>query len=465
VSLEALTEAALLGTARSSAPDVSLPGPLAVDGELAPERRLLRQAALLAVMRDAGALPDRVPALPEPAPEERRPPCPPAAAEHLRAILRGPYEAALAEWLEALARTGAVVPPEALRELLDRASADRELALRLERVLSERGRWLAAQREEWEWAAGGDPAELWQTGSRAARLHLLRTLRADHPDVARELLASSWGQEGARDREAFLAELETALGPADEPFLEACLDDRGQGVRATAAVLLSAIPGSALSRRMEARLAPLVGTKLRTLTVELPDGPTDADGLNAKRPGRMGERAWVLWQIVAAAPLAVWKRIDDEPAKLVSRRVADGMGDLLRSAWAEAAARQRDEPWAAALLDREAGDQAVTRRLIAAAPAAGERHVVRLLKKAPGSAAGLVEALPTPWSRVLSEAVAALLTGDQRPAYWAHALGAHGDPALADALSAATDPHVRDAAALLAFRRTMLNTLEETIHA
>jgi hypothetical protein len=306
MSLEALTQAALLGTARSAPPAVELPEALVTAGETAPERRLLRDAALLAVIGEAGELPDRVAALPEPAPDEARPRCPPAAAEHLRAILHGPYEAALGEWLDALARTGAVVPPEALRELLDRASGDRTLALRLERVLSERGRWLAVQHDDWEWAAGGDPAERWETGTRSARLHLLRALRAADPAAARELIASTWAQEGARDRETFLAELETGLSAADEPFLEACLEDRAQGVRALAVGLLSAIPGSALSRRMAERLTPLIGTRLRTLTVELPDEDLGRDGLTAKPPSGMGERAWLLYQIVAAAPLSVW---------------------------------------------------------------------------------------------------------------------------------------------------------------
>jgi hypothetical protein len=464
LSLEALTQAALLGTARSVPPAVELPDALVPREDAAPERRLLRDAALLAVMGQAGELPDRVAALPDPAPDERRPPCPAAAAGHLRAILDGAYEAALGEWLDALARTGAVVPHEALRELLDRASGDRALALRLEPVLPERARWLAAQHEEWVWADGGDPAERWETGARAARLHVLRTLRAADPDAARELLASTWGQESARDREAFLAELEAGLGAADEPFLEACLEDRAGGVRAWATSLLCAIPGSALSRRMAERLAPLVGTRLRTLTVELPDEDLGRDGRTAERPSGMGERAWVLWQIVAAAPLDVWERVDADPAKVLSRRVADGMGDLLRSAWSEAAAGQRNVPWATALLDRGVGDREVLYRLIAVAPEAGERHLTALLEREPHTAAWLVDALPSPWSRMFSQAVAKQLSVEH-PGAWAQALGAHGDPALADALAGATEPHVRDAAALLAFRRTMLSTLEETTHA
>lgn len=447
MSLEALTQAALLGTARNAPPEVELPEALATE-EAAPERRLLRDAALLAVMGEAGELPDRVAALPDPAPDESRPPCPPAAAQHLRAILRGPYEDALPEWLNALAKTGAVVPPEALRELLDR----QWLAPRLERVMSERGRWLAAQHDEWEWAAGGDPAERFETGGRDVRLHVLRTLRADDPAAARELLASTWGQDNARDRETFLAALATRLGPDDEPFLETCLEDRGQGVRAQAAALLSAIPGSALSRRMAERLGPLIGTRLRTLTVELPDEDAGEDWMTARPPSGMGKRAWVLWQIVAAAPLGVWERVDRDPAKLLSRRIADGMGDLLDSAWAEAAARQRDTSWATALLDRGYA----VRELIAVAPQAGERLL------AGGLDTGLLDALPTPWSRAFSETVAKQLSGDHPPVHLAHALGAHGDPAIADRLAGATHPHVRDAAALIAFRRTMLSTLEET---
>ena len=50
----------------------------------------------------------------------------------------------------------------------------------------------------------------------------------------------------------FLDSLRTGLGPQDEPFLEQALADRSRNVRAVAAELLSALPGSALAARMAA---------------------------------------------------------------------------------------------------------------------------------------------------------------------------------------------------------------------
>jgi hypothetical protein len=388
--------------------------------------------------------------------------------EHLRAILRGPYAPALAEWLDGLARTGRVLGPELLRSALDRGSADPEIALRLEGVLPERARWLAAQHGDWDWAAGGDLEERWETGSRQARLHVLRVTRRDDPERARELVASTFDTDAARERQAFLAVLADGLSAADEPLLERALSVRQADVRAQAARLLSGLPGSPLSERMAARLDPLISTtRLRRLAVELPGPITDelrGDGFDAKPPSGTGKQAWVLHQLVAAAPLRVWERLDADPAKLLARRVEDDMAELLRSAWSEAAVRQRDARWAAALLDRGAAPPRVAARLIALAPANGEPYVAALLGTPAGDA--LADALPRPWSRAFTARVAERLDQLLAPGRWAAALGRDGDPALADRLAAA-DPDTlagrrrRDAAGLLAFRRTMFETLQE----
>ena len=74
-------------------------------------------------------------------------------------------------------------------------------------VLGARGRWLARQNPEWASLLPPDTpeavAELWQTGDRATRLLVLRTLRATTPDAGRTLLASTWDQEPPDERVAF----------------------------------------------------------------------------------------------------------------------------------------------------------------------------------------------------------------------------------------------------------------------
>ena len=58
-------------------------------------------------------------------------------------------------------------------------------------------------------------------------------------DAARELIRTGWDTAAAGERTMFLAVLAGQLGPADEPLLEAALDDRSQDVRAWAAYLLA----------------------------------------------------------------------------------------------------------------------------------------------------------------------------------------------------------------------------------
>ena len=293
MSLDALTQAALMGTSRQPAPDVHLPGALpAPPADAGPERRLLRAAAVMRVYRDAGERPARVTALPDPAPGEPRPVCPPAACAHLTVIL-GTYPDLLDEWLAALAAAGMLIPAAHIRALLDLAAGDPQLALALEPVLSERARWLAAQHAPWAWAAGSDPHQRWQTGTRAEREHVLSVCRAGDPQLARELIASTWAEDPARDRETFLRALRPRLDASDEAFLEGALDDRSVAVRRQAAALLSALPASAFAERMRRRAGELVDTGRRTLHVQLAGELTPElarDGVNDTPPQGTGPR-------------------------------------------------------------------------------------------------------------------------------------------------------------------------------
>ncbi len=70
-------------------------------------------------------------------------------------------------------------------------------------------------------------------------------------------LVADWKTEKAEHRRRLLEALSGNLGPADEDFLEAVLDERAASVRAVAASLLQQLPGSALLARHGARLAAL----------------------------------------------------------------------------------------------------------------------------------------------------------------------------------------------------------------
>ncbi|GDY76471.1 hypothetical protein SAV31267_059560 [Streptomyces avermitilis] len=332
---EELVTVALLGTDRRTPP-----GP--ASGREAPAA-LLDIAAVETVRRRAGLRPARAAARPEPAAADPRPQLPPAAARRLSMLLAdrpgtgggGRRGAApdlmelLPQWLSLANARGFAAPPQTLPTLLDAARGRTDLRPAVLAFAGPRALWLARLNPDWRFALRAAPGggaelplpqesdrirQLWQEGLFAERVALLTTLRAQSPETARELLATTWATERAEDRLMFLDSLRAGLAAADEPFLEQSLSDRSRNVRATAAELLSALPESALAGRMADRAGSCVAVdrtrRVPTLVVEAPhecDAGMERDGVVAKAPAGRGERSWWLGQLVEAAPLGTWQ--------------------------------------------------------------------------------------------------------------------------------------------------------------
>ncbi|MGW7254064.1 DUF5691 domain-containing protein [Streptomyces sp. NPDC054834] len=377
---EELVTAALLGTDRR-------PPAGGTPGREAPVA-LLDSAAVETVRRRAGLRPAPAARRPEPAPEDPRPVLPAPAARRLAMLLasrpgtggggrRGTSPdlmELLPQWLAAANARGYAPPPQALPVLLDAARGRTDLRPAVLEFAGARALWLARLNPDWRFALraapGGGAAlpdpddsdevrQLWEEGLFAERVALLAAVRAHGPAVARELLAGTWATERAEDRLMFLDSLRTGLTAEDEPFLEQALADRSRNVRATAAELLSALPGSALAARMAVRAGACVAidhTRDRaTIVVEAPlecDTRMERDGVVPKPPTGRGERSWWLGQLVEAAPLGTWPaRLGGRtPQEIVALPVADDWLGELHAAWCRAAVRQRDAEWSRALL-------------------------------------------------------------------------------------------------------------------
>ncbi|UNO40330.1 DUF5691 domain-containing protein [Streptomyces sp. MST-110588] len=294
-----LVTAALLGTERRTPP---VPG-RAGQG---PAAALLDAAAVSTVRRRAALRPAPAGERPVPAPADPRPPLPPAARRRLELLLadRGGTNPAtrrgtapdltelLPQWLAAAGEHGYRAPEALLPALLDAARARTDLRSAALALAGPRALWLARLNEEWKFAlrgagstaaaaAAGDPERvrrLWEEGLFAERVTLLVALRRRDPRAGRELLAATWATERAEDRLMFLDSLREGLSPADEPFLEQALSDRSRNVRATAAELLSTLPGSALSRRMAERARSCVGLDRTDGVAHGDHGPTGEHG-------------------------------------------------------------------------------------------------------------------------------------------------------------------------------------------
>jgi hypothetical protein len=433
VSWDKLVAAALIGTDRrpvaAGVPEGSPSGLEAALGERGAEDRLLGAAAAWTVARRAGAV--AAPAVEVvPAEADQRPVAPGA---RLRMMLEGDHPALVGEWLALIAARGLRPPPELVPDLLDHAAGHASLHAAAGAAAGPLGRWLAERAPRWAFVRGaaGDADAVWADGEQAERRALLERLRRSDPAAALGLLAGTFAEETWEDRAAFVATLAHGLSDADEPFLEAALDDKRKVVRSAAATLLHGLPRSRLAARMAERTAPLLHVEERRLrgrrlVAELPAEPDEAAQRDGVPPsGRRSER---LSALLAATPLATWTgapanspRLSASgpsrdassppgaappprvaatapatPAALVALPVADELTEAVHEGWADAAIAQGDGEWARALWPIHPDS-----RLLTVLPKA-EAEALAAAADAPDDAA---RALPAPWGPALSRGV------------------------------------------------------------
>lgn len=366
------------------------------DGEL--EVRLLRLAGALAVGADTGYAPpelsDEAPACPA---EDLRPVTDPALASALRRILADGPDALRQEALRRLAANAMLLPPGLLPQALTLARKTPALRAALLPVLGQRGRWLAKLRKELP-LIDDSPFRLdqWENGTLDQRQTLLRQLRESDPERARSLLGEGFADLDARERASLLEQLAVGLSPADEDFLEAALADRSKEVRQLAANLLARLPASRYGERMAARLSACLGRERKlfrqVIVLEAPekfgaDWKNDAIDESRAKSESLGERAWWLYQLARAVPLAWWQtQTGMTPAELVRWLPATDWSESILRAWSEALRRQPDAQWAAALLACAArpGLSLGVFELLAFLPLAErEQHWLRMLEAGP----------------------------------------------------------------------------------
>jgi len=410
-----LVTASLIGAERAVVPAPDIPGLPAGERALPPSAgeagagdpaaALLASAALLTTARRAGRRPDHAEPLPA-AGQDPRPLVSHAAGQRLTRMLAGEYRYLVSEWLTAAAERGLRPPPQLLPALLDGARRGQPATRQLVAAAGgPRVRWLAGLNPEWVFAAQqagpDDPQDpdVWRHGSAARRRDYLAALRARDPAAARELVREAWDGASTQERLWSLAVLAGAVTLADEPLLEAALDDRSTEVSGRAAEMLARLPGSALSRRLAARAGPCLrvryGRSGRVLAAQPPDGDEASlarDGVLAAPPARgapADRRARLLLELVARTPLRTWTRRFGRPAADLVAMARDAYwSPVLFAAWSRAAIAQQDQEWLTALTAHAlAGRTGGT---------AAETQIVRQLSRHADPAMGAPHTWPEP---------------------------------------------------------------------
>ena len=380
-----LTRTALLGTDKKAfTPSASQSEIGLLLSELAnntsAEQQLLRSAGVLALCHLAGWVPQAIdPApLPEIDKENAEPINNPAFAGLLHLLLSEGPPRLLWSALDLLVRRQLLPPPLLLPALLNYGAQKPSLRGILSNVLGARGCWLAQINADWGYVLASTDApldeEMWLHGTSEQRLQYLTQMRIRAPEQGRDRLAQEMSSLDARERAQLLAVLEVGISQHDEAFLEQTLSDRSKEVRQTAARLLCCLPESAWISRIKSRLAPLLSSspapetllerlkglsgKEKMLRVAL-DAPEaflpewKADALEETKPKgeKLGQRAWWLYQIVAAVPLDWWQtQLQATPVELLRWAGKTDWQEALLRAWYHAVLREKNPQWAQAFL-------------------------------------------------------------------------------------------------------------------
>lgn len=240
-----------------------------------------------------------------------------------------------------------------------------EIAIRdrLIPAIGSRGKWLASQNKAWSYAAVEKVTDQvpsmdhWNHGPFLERLAWFEAERRRDPVAARTVLASEFGDLPVPERARLARAIEVNLGHDDEAFLNDCLKDRAKEVRAAAARVLAILPESAYSQRMGARMSALLSHigcwVVEAPEVTTPDASWKDDQIETKKSSqdRLGERAWLLAQLVARMHPAWWiEKLKMLPESLLRWSANSPWKDSLHQGWIEAVAEHPNADWSVALL-------------------------------------------------------------------------------------------------------------------
>jgi hypothetical protein len=429
--MDPIVTIALVGTARQAHVNAVTGTPVdsLIEGLPAgeDERKLLLSAGSWAVYRRAGQIAQQIAAIPEPAPPEKLRTCLPTTALVLSRLLNGEQADLLPEALAQLREVGMHLPYDLLPLALNKSG--KALRTALFPVLGERGIWLSRFNPAWNWVQDFLPADesglpadaetIWQEGTAAQRVEILRRLRAVDSEKGRAWLEAVWKQEKAEMRCDLLETWETSLSADDGDFLEKALDDRAASVRTVAVSLLTHLPDSAFATRMLERGRAMLSMVKSKLTIKVPNEigkDWQRDGIIENPPNKLGRRAWLLIQVLGSISPTFWEtHLGATPTELLDLVSGDKWEVNMLNGWSLAAVRYNAHDWVGPLWKwwlehynnlkgEQITDYTIREKLLQAMfREETENVVVALFSKAPEQAndqewANFLSELPRPWS-------------------------------------------------------------------
>lgn len=372
--IKQLTKNALLGTNRLDAqtqakPRVAHAGVGRIIAQLDtsdPAHELLATAGVVAIHTQIGRSHLESGRLFEPnfAPEPTKPVCPPDVATLFEQVRRRGDLLLLRQMLEMIQEKGWRLPSDTIPDLLKLGSRNNLIRPSVINVLDNFGRWMAAQKSDWHYAllpvlTWDERNKMWLDAPQKIRISMLNWLRQNDPATGLDLLEARWPNEPDANRHALLNALRHRLSMADEPFIEHTLDARQMIIRKRAHELLSMLPDSRLSKRME-RYAAVILTwhtdKSPFVTVRVPSNMSAAmqrDGFKTQFEKRRVDFVTKrLLHLISCTPLDYWSRtLDMTPAEFVALVQQTNWPRTFLGGLTTAAMRQNRSDWGKAILD------------------------------------------------------------------------------------------------------------------
>ncbi|MCP5493781.1 MAG: hypothetical protein H7A23_04435 [Leptospiraceae bacterium] len=321
--------------------------------------------------------------------------CPLDFSKALQSILNNHWDSLLELWLDRCNSFDMVVSPEFLPELLELGKTNPKLHDRLQKVIGNRGQWLASFNEQWSYVFPIQDESLWEIGKLEERKMLLRYVRKNDSKKARELLEKTWSEEDLNTKITFLPYLSENLSLEDEPFLEKVLKEKSNKTWEVAFNLLKSLPDSKLVNRSWEILSSIIRVAQKKSILQsskiqiefnLPDSfDKEIKELNFRIGNRKGytKEENFLFELIALIPPSKWKSVYNITAeKLLPEIQKSKNNKKYLEAFMEATILHQDKDWAEYIISCQKSSEYYRAKLFNSIPFdRRENYILDILRK------------------------------------------------------------------------------------